>query len=385
MKAYKTEIYLSAKQKLIATIGVCRFLYNAFLSYNIELYQQKATFCGGMDYDKYVNHELSKEHPWIKAVSSKARKKAIMNADTAFRKFFKGEAKFPRFKKKNKQEVKAYFPKNNPTDLLVERHRIKVPTLAWVILKEKGYIPMNSVVSSCTVGQKADRFYISVLVKEEFTLPKETVNDHGIGIDLGLKEFAVTSDGQYFKNINQSIRIKKAEKKLKREQRSLSRKYEYDKKIKKSGGESAANQRKNLYKNIQRVQKLHLRLTNIRDAYQAYVIREVTKTKPLFITMEDLNVKGMMKNKHLSRAVANQKFYQFKLNLLNKCRKLGIELRQVDRFYPSSKRCSKCQTKKVKLSLSERTFTCDTCGHVMDRDENAAFNLVQATQYTVLT
>lgn len=387
MKTYKTEIYLNAKQiyKVINTIGVCRFLYNAFISYNKELYEKESKFFGGMEFDKYVNNELSLEKPWIKDVSSKARKKSIMNADTAFRKFFKGESKFPRFKKKNRQDVKVYFPKNNKTDLEVERHRIKVPTLGWVILKEKGYIPTNSLVTSCTVEEKAGKFFIAVLVKEEVELVHEVLSEEGVGIDLGLKDFAILSDKRTFKNINKSIRIKKLEKKLKREQRSLSRKYEHYKKLAKTDGEATANQRKNLNKNIQRIQKLHLRLTNIRNAYQAYVIREVIKTKPLFITLENLNVKGMIKNKHLSRIIANQKFYQFKTNLKHTCRKLGVELRLVDRFYPSSKLCSKCQTKKLKLSLSERTFICDACGHTLDRDENAAINLKQAKKYTVLT
>lgn len=211
MKAYKTEIHLHAKQidKAINTIGVCRFLYNAFISYNKELYEKENKFCGGMEFDKYVNNELSLEKPWIKQVSSKARKKAIMNADTAYRRFLKGKAKFPIFKKKNTQDVKVYFPKNNPTDLEVERHRIKVPTLGWVILKEKGYIPTKAEITSCTVEQKAGRFFISVLVKENMQFAQENLNTEGLGIDVGLKEFAVLSDGRTFKNINHSIRIKK--------------------------------------------------------------------------------------------------------------------------------------------------------------------------------
>lgn len=387
MRAFKTEICLSQKQieKLVNTIGVCRFLYNSFISFNKDYYEKEGGFYSGFEYDKYVNKIISLEKPWIKKVSSKARKKAIMNAEKAFKNFFVGKSKFPKFKKKNKQDVKAYFPKNNKTDLLVERHRIKVPTLGWVILKEKGYIPTTSAVTSCTVEQKGTKFFISVLVKEDNNIAKQLNEGDGIGIDLGLKEFAVLSDGRIFKNINKRRRIKRIETKLKREQRSLSRKYEYYKKIKNNKIETTDNQRKNLNKNIKRVQMIQLRLTNIRNAYQNFVIREVVKTKPAHITIEDLNVRGMMKNRNLSRAIANQKFYQFKLILLNKCRNLGIELRQVDRFYPSSKLCSKCQNKKVKLSLSERVYNCDYCGHSMDRDKNAAINLKQVEKYTVLT
>lgn len=384
MKSYKTEIVVTEKQrvKLINTFGVCRFLYNAFISHNKDLYEKEDKFCSGMEFDKYVNNVLSIEKPWIKDVSSKARKKAIMNGDTAFKRFFKGTSKFPKFKKKNKQDVKVYFPKNNKGDLLVERHRIKVPTLGWVVLKEKGYIPTNAIVSSCTIEQKANRFFISVLVKGEtkVNLQEQYQQLVGTGIDLGIKEFAVTSDGKNFKNINKTKRIKRLEKRLRREQRSLSRKYEFYKK----GGKSATEERTNLHKNILRVQKIHHRLTNIRNAYLDYVIREVTKTKPPFITLEKLNVKGMMKNRHLSKAIANQKFYEFKIKLLNKCKKLKIELREVPLFYPSSKLCSACGKKKTSLSLSERVFTCE-CGHVMDRDENAGINLREAKTYTILT
>ena len=387
MRAYKTEVLLQEKQikKLINTIGVCRFLYNAFISYNQDLYEKEAKFFSGMDFDKYVNKELSKEKPWIKEVSSKARKKAIMNADTAFRKFFKGESKYPRFKKKSRQEVKAYFPKNNKTDLIVERHRIKVPTLGWVVIKEKGYVPNDKEVSSCTIEQKGNRFFISVLFKTEKNIIKTPPNGRGIGIDLGLKEFAITSDNRSFKNINKCKRVKRLEKKLKREQKSLSRKYEFYKKATQAKKGSCGSKRKNLNKNVTRVQRLHMRLTNVRNAYQDYVVREVTKTKPLFITMEDLNIKGMMKNRHLSKAIASQKFYGFKLKLKNKCSKLGIELRQVSKFYPSSKLCSGCGCKKAILSLSERVFTCDSCGLSIDRDVNAALNLEQVKQYTILT
>ncbi|MFP3728182.1 transposase, partial [Priestia filamentosa] len=148
---------------------------------------------------------------------------------------------------------------------------------------------------------------------------------------------------------------------------------------------SPENQRKNVRKNITRVQNLHRRLTNIRNAYQDYVIREVVKAKPLFITLEKLNVKGMMKNKHLSKAISKQKFYEFKVKLIQKCSFIGTEIREVGTFYPSSKLCSCCGVKKVKLSLSDRVFNCDHCGTSLDRDDNASLNLSKATQYTVLT
>ena len=176
------------------------------------------------------------------------------------------------------------------------------------------------------------------------------------------------------------MRVKKFEKRLKRQQRKLSRSYEQNKHRKR--GEFCA---KNRQKQLINVQKLHARLANIRKEYVRYVVNQLVKTKPTSITIEDLNVKGMMKNRHLSKAVAQQNFYLFREWLLAKCRQHGIELRAVGRFYPSSKLCSCCGTKKVQLSLSERIFACDSCNAELDRDFNASLNLKYATEYTVLT
>ncbi len=395
-KAFKTEIKLTDNQrtKLHQTLGVCRFLYNRFLAYNKDHYQQYLEgkqpygFVSGMDFDKYVNNDLSKQEgfEWIKDVGSKARKKAIMNAHTAFQNFFKGKAKFPRFKKKKDQDIKAYFPKNNQGDWTVERHRIKVPTLGWVRLKEFGYLPTNRNVISGTVSQQAGRYYVSVLCEVEPTSVTSTPSVEGMGIDLGLKTFAVTSQHQEYQNINKTLRVRKLEKQLRREQRSLSRKYETQKTIQKKGCETATTyKRSNIRKNILRVQQLHQRLANIRLEYVKSVVTTVVKTKPTFITIENLNVKGMMKNKHLSKVVAQQCFYTFKTWLVSKCKEHRIELRAVNRFYPSSKLCSCCGHKKKELKLSDRRYICGNCGTELDRDQNASINLMQAKEYTLLT
>ncbi|MGM3015902.1 RNA-guided endonuclease InsQ/TnpB family protein, partial [Bacillus cereus group sp. BC317] len=280
-----------------------------------------------------------------------------------------------------KQDVKCYFPKNNKTDWTVERHRVKVPTIGWIRLKEYGYIPKNATVKSGTVYQRAGRYYVSILCEVTEVKPNPTLNAVGLGIDLGIKDFAVRSDGKTHKNINKTIQVKKIEKRLKREQRSLSRKFEN---IRKRGEQPVTNKRANINKNILRMQQLHARLANIRLAYVKSIVNDVVKTKPTFITVEDLNVKGMMKNKHLSKAVAQQCFYAFKTWLSTKCREYGIELRQADRFYPSSKMCSCCGQKKSDLKLSDRVYKCE-CGNVIDRDLNASINLLQAKKYTILT
>ena len=270
-----------------------------------------------------------------------------------------------------------YFVKNNPKDCRCERHRINIPSLGWVRIKEKGYIPTTKdgyVIKSGHVSIKAGRYYVSVLIE----IPDNKIannSNEGIGIDLGLKDFAVVSDGTSYKNINKSAKLKKLEKQLIREQRSLSRKYEN---VKKGG----PTQRANIQKQRLKVQKLHHRIDNIRTDYINKTIAEIVKTKPSYITIEDLNVLGMMKNKHLSKAVASQKFYEFRTKLQAKCNENGIELRVVDRWFPSSKTCHCCGAIKKDLKLSDRTFTCD-CGYIEDRDFNAALNLRDATTYEV--
>ncbi|AMN32337.1 transposase [Clostridium perfringens] len=384
-KAYKMEINPTDKQKskIHRTIGVSRFIYNFYIARNKEIYEREGKFVSGMDFSKWLNNEYipnNQEMKWIKEVSSKATKQAIMNGDKSFRDFFKKAKGFPKFKKKKNQDVKAYFPKNNKTDWTIERHRVKIPTLGWIRLKEFGYIPVNSIVKSGTVSQKADRYYVSILV-EETDIKISNPNNAGVGIDLGIKEFAVCSDGIKFKNINKTSTVKKVEKKLKREQRKLSRKYESLKIRNKNIKEGRAT-RQNIQKQIIKVQKLHQRLTNIRTDYINKIVSSIIKQKPSYITIEDLNVKGMMKNKHLSKAITSQKFFEFKTKLTVKCKENHIELRIVDRFYPSSKTCSQCGKVKKDLKLSDRIYKCD-CGFTIDRDLNASINLKNAKEYKI--
>ena len=383
-RAYKIEMNPTDEQKskIHQTIGVSRFVYNFYIAHNKEVYEREGKFISGMDFSKWLNNEYipnNQDKKWMKDVSSKATKQAIMNADKAFREFFKKSKGFPKFKKKKNQDVKAYFPKNNKTDWTLERHRVKIPTLGWVRLKEFGYIPTNSIVKSGTVSQKADRYYVSILVEEEDKEVPRT-NNEGIGIDLGIKEFAVCSNNKIYKNINKTSTVKKIEKKLKREQRKLSRKYESFKiRNKKEKGEAT---QRNIQKQVVKVQKLHQRLTNIRTDYINKTVSLVVKQKPSYITIEDLNVSGMMKNKHLSKVVAGQKFFEFKTKLNSKCKQSNIELRIVDRFYPSSKTCSCCGSIKNDLKLSDRVYKCK-CGLIMDRDLNASMNLKNAKKYKI--
>ena len=381
LKSFKTEINPTEEQKLKInkTIGTCRYVYNFYLAHNKELHENGEKFMSGKSFSVWLNNEYIPNNPdkvWIKEVYSKAIKKSIEDGCTAFTKFFKHQSGFPKFKKKGKSDVKMYFVKNNPKDCRCERHRINIPSLGWVKLKEKGYIPTTKdgwVIKSGTVSIKAGRYYISVLV--EIPDSKVTNNSNeGIGIDLGLKDFAIVSNGKTYKNINKSAKLKKLEKQLRREQRCLSRKYENLKK-----GEST---QKNIQKQKIKVQKLHHRINNIRTDYINKTIAEIVKAKPSYVTIEDLNVSGMMKNRHLSKAVASQKFYEFRVKLQAKCNKNGIDLRVVDRWYPSSRTCHCCGAIKKDLKLSDRVFKC-SCGYIEDRDFNAALNLRDVTTYEV--
>ncbi len=382
LKSFKTEINPTEEQKvkIRKTIGTCRFIYNLYLAHNKELYDKGEKFMSSNKFRVWLNNEYLPNHPeyfWIKEAYSKAVTQAVNNGQTAFTRFFNHESSFPNFKKKGRSDVKMYFVKNNPKDCCCERHRIKIPSLGWVRIKEKGYIPTTKdgyVIKSGHVSIKADRYYVSVLVE----IPNNKIannSNEGIGIDLGLKDLAIISNGKTYKNINKSAKLKKLEKQLIRGQRSLSRKYENSKK-----GEST--QRANIQKQKIKVQKLYQKIDNIRTDYINKTIAEIVKTKPSFITIEDLNVKGMMKNRHLSKAVASQKFYEFRIKLQAKCNENGIELRVVDRWYPSSKTCHCCKNIKKDLRLSDRIFKCD-CGYIEDRDFNAALNLRDAMTYEV--
>ncbi|MCI6513587.1 MAG: transposase [Coprococcus catus] len=382
LKSFKTEINPTEEQKarIRKTIGTCRYVYNFYLGHNKALHDNGEKFMTGKSFSLWLNNKYIPDNPdktWIREVYSKAVKKSIEDGCAAFTRFFKHQSDFPKFKKKGKSDVKMYFVRNNPKDCQCERHRLKIPTLGWVRIKEKGYIPTTKdgyMIRSGTVSVKAGRFYVSVLVE----IPDVNINNNlneGIGIDLGLKDFAIISNGKTYRNINKSAGLKKLEKQLIREQRSLSRKYENLKK-----GEST--QRANMQKQKLKVQKLHHKMDNIRTDYINKTIAEIVKTKPSYITIEDLNVKGMMKNRCLSKAVASQKFYEFRKRLKAKCDEKGIELRVADRFYPSSKTCHHCGSIRKNLKLSDRIYRCE-CGYVADRDLNAALNLKDAKTYKI--
>lgn len=390
MKAYKTEIKPNKEQieLIYQTFGNTRYIYNQLIKLNLKRLDENQRIISGYDFSKMINNDPERPD-WLARSPSKAIKQAIMNADKAFRDYLKGNKGKPRLKKKTRDN--SFYLIGT---IKVERHRIFLPKLKWVRLKEFGYIPNN--VKSVTVSMKNGRCYVSCLVHETKDERIATSNQ-GIGIDFGLKNQFITKN-ETIPSINNSKQIKKLEKKLRQKQRALSRKYEsnmtnkvYYKSGKKKGQLKSFDWIKPLHecKNINKqrlaVNKLYERLSRIRTDYNQKALQSILKRKPSFIVIEDLNVKGLMKNRHLSKAISKAQWYQSRIFLQHQCEKLGIELRLAPRFYPSSKLCSCCGYKNVSLNLKDRNWECPECHTVHDRDKNASINLEKCVNYTVLT
>ena len=391
MRAYKTEIDPTPNQiELIhKTFGCTRYIYNQFVFENLENLDSDKDYISAFDYSKRVNNDPNTPI-WLKEVPSKAVKQALIYADRAFKDYFSKRRGRPKFKKKGSSE--SFYLIGT---IKVERHRIFVPVLKWIRLKEFDYIPKN--ISSVTISMKSGRYYISCLCKDEVD-ERISLSGYIMGIDFGLKDQFITED-RVIPSINKSLRIRKLEQRLRREQRNLSRKYEanmVDKVYYQTGAKKGQlksykwlkplSECKNIQKQKLKVARIHERLTRIRTEYNRKALRSlVLERKPSAIAIEDLAVNNLRKNRHLSKAISKAQWYQSRLYLETLCKKLGIELRLVDRFYPSSKLCSDCGFKYKDLKLNERVWTCSNCGSVHDRDINAAINLGQCKEYTVLT
>ena len=383
-KAIKIELKLTNEQKIQVnkTIGTERFIYNEYIKYNQEQYELGNKFVSAFDFSKYINNIYLPSNPdkkWIKDVSSKSVKQAMIYGEKAFKNFFKGLSGFPVFKKKGKNELGAYFVKDGKKDFEFYRHKIKIPTLKFVRVKEYGYIPKNANIKSGTISKIADRYFLSLVIEVEDTIKETNTNTKGLGIDLGIKDTAICSDGMVFKNINKTKKVKKLKKKIKREQRKMARSVEYSK-----SNKIKLKECKNFNKKKLKVQRLFYRLNCIRYDYNNKMVNEITRAKLKYITIENLKVSNMMKNRHLSKAIQEQNFFSIRTKLINKCKERNIELRLVDTFYPSSKTCSCCGSIKKDLKLNDRIYKCSNCGLEIDRDYNASINLEKAQVYKVI-
>ena len=363
--------------------GTARWAYNFFLSENERLYseylangKQGQKYISGNELRKYINNVLKKTtHTWLSEVGSNVMKQAVKDSESALKDFFAGKKGRPRFKSKRKDTPSFYvnYESLRRTDNGFQGEKI-------------GEIKSSESLPKLKKGQHyADPhitydgkfWYLSVCYDVE---PYQVeLTGESLGIDLGIKDLAICSNGKTYRNINKTKRVKQLKKRLKRAQRQLSRRLESNIKgymsNRKPMFERPLNECKNFQKQKSKVKSLYKKLHDIRTDYLHQTTTEIVKTKPSRIVLEDLNVKGMMKNRHLSKAIAEQWFYEFKRQMTYKCELYGIKLVIADRYYPSSKTCSNCGNVKKGLKLSDRIYHCECCGLMIDRDFNASLNL----------
>ena len=367
IKSIRVQLKPNNKQNslLFQCAGTARFAYNWTLNQQQKNYEAGNKFLSDNDLRKQLTQLKKTEFPWLYQYSNNIAKQAVKDACEAYKKFFKKLADKPRFK--SRKRSKPAFYHDNIKLKVTEKH-VQLEKIGKVKLTEFGRIPPNSKYSNPRISYDGLNWYISVGIEMgDMTINKPVTEP--IGIDVGIKGLAVISTGKVYKNINKTKSVKKSNKRLKRLQKQASRQYDknYKNKIKGKG--------KNLLKLEKQINKTYKRLTNIRTNHLHQATFALVKTKPEYIVIEDLNIKGMMKNRHLAKAIAEQKLYEFKRQLEYKCLWYGVELIKADRFYPSSKTCCKCGNIKKDLKLSDRVYKCSECSNTIDRDLQAAINL----------
>ena len=341
-----------------------RFAYNWTLAYQDDNYKNGGKFINDMELRRiFTEFKKQPEYIWLYETSNNITKQAIKDACNAYLKYFKGKAGKPKFKSRRESEPSFY---NDPIKLKFKGDKILIEKVGWVRISEPERITAPKF-SNPHIKHDGKYWYISVGV--EIQKPDVDLNDKSIGIDVGIKDLAVCSDKYRAKNINKSKKTKKQTKKLRRLQRKISRKYQKNKK----GGKFVKTS--NIVKLEKKIKLVNRKLANIRLNHIHQATAAIVKTKPSRIVMESLNIQGMMKNRHLSKAIGEQGLYSFKSIMKYKCEFYGIEFVETDRFYPSSKKCVSCGNIKKDLKLSDRTYKCQICGNVIDRDYQAALNL----------
>ena len=369
IRAIKVRLYPNKEQeqKINKTLGCYRFVYNHMLALKQEAYNKDKTNLGLCELSKYFHGTLLKDeqYAWLKEQNTKVANQAIRQMLIAYDNFFKQHKGFPKFKSKHDNNS-ALFPKDaiSRCNTFETRHitltqplkNIKFRCSDLYFRRLQKY--SKNIRSATLLKTKSGNYFLSILVEMEDTELKKFEHTYKqVGIDLGVKNFVITSDGDVFENKHF---LKNEEKKLKRLQRRLSRK---------------AKGSNNREKQRVRIAKLFEKMTNKKDAYIHYVSNELLKSYDT-IFMEDLNVQGLLKNHSLAKAIQEVGFYQFKEILTNKALANDKKVSLVDRFYPSSKTCSVCGYKKEDLKLSDRKWTCPNCGTKHDRDINAAVNIL---------
>ena len=380
IKTIKIMLNPNNKQRtrLFQYAGASRFAYNWTLAREKENYNNGGKFISDNDLRKeFTKLKKQEEYKWLNKVSNNVTKQAIKDACNSYKRFFKGQSKFPKFKSKKKSKpsfyqdnIKIKFSETHvKLESLTSSKKQNKQKLNWIRLAEHNRIPTNCKYVNPRITFDGINWWVSVGIEYEdnYNIPK----NKGIGIDLGIKDLAVCSDGKVYKNINKSKRVRKLEKKRRGLQRQISKKYELNKE-----GRSYCKT-SNIIKSEKKLLKLNHRLTNIRHNYLHQTTTETINRKPMFIVLEDLNVNGMMKNKHLSNAIQQQCFYEFYRQIEYKSSWNNIKFIEADKWFPSSKTCSECGSIKKELKLSDRVYVCEDCGCIIDRDLNASINLMK--------
>lgn len=370
----KVKLYPTKEQEdlMWKSAGVARFSYNWGLNYLEKLYKEENKSISINDLRKlFTQLRNIDEYSWLKDVSAEIPQQSLKDLGDAYKMFFKKIGKKPVYKSKKKTTPSFYHLTNK---LKVNDDYVRLEKIGLVKMSDDGRLPKGDYkkdkikVTNPRIKYDGKSWYLTVGVEVE---DKQTeLTDVSLGIDVGIKDLAVCSNGKVYKNINKTKRVKKLERQLKRLQRQLSRKYEMNKQG------NMFIKTNNIIKLEKKIKFIHLRLTNIRNNHIHQTTSDIVKTKPYRIVLEDLNIKGMMKNKHLSKAIAQQKLYEFRRQIEYKSKRYGIEVIVADRWYPSSKTCSCCGDIKSDLKLKDRIFKCK-CGFVLDRDLNASINLAK--------
>lgn len=380
IKSFKVRLVPNNRQqtRLFQFAGAARFAYNWTLRKEKEAYEASKKFIGHFDLRKeFTILRNSAKYSWLRTISNNVTKQAIKDCVNAFQKFFKHLSRRPRFKSKHKGDFNFYQDtdkiKITSTHVKLESistsKRKNKQNLNWIRLAERGRIPLGVKYKQPRITFDGLNWWLSVTVEFPESVHVE-ISGNTLGIDLGIKDFAVCSDGTTYPNINRTKKIRKLKKKQRKLQRSISRKYEMNKKK----GESYSKTR-NIIKSERKLLKIHHHLANIRQNYRHQITTALINRKPRLIVLEDLNVQGMMKNGFLSKAVQEQGFYEFRRQIEYKAAWSGIRVIIADRFFPSSKICIACGHVKKNLHLTDRIYHCDSCGNKIDRDLQAAINL----------
>jgi len=390
IKGIKVMLIPNNKQntKMFQSSGTARFIYNWTLARQQENFKLSNKFVSNNDLRKELTQlKKTDEFKWLNNVSNNVTKQAVKDACIAYERFFKKQAKFPKFKTRKKSSPKFYQDccniKFTETHVkfegFAESKKQNKQKLNWVRLAEHNRIPFGKDIKYINprISHNGLNWFLSVGI--EYVDNIKTPINEPIGIDLGLKDLAICSDiNEPYKNINKSKRMKQLEKKKKRLQRQVSRKYEDNK----DGTKFIKT--KNIIKLEKSIKKVQHKLNGIRNNYTHQTTSEIIKREPSFITIEDLNVSGMMKNRHLSKAIQQQNFYEFRRQIQYKGNWGNSEIRIADRWYPSSKTCHDCGYIYKDLKLSEREWICPSCSNVVNRDKNASLNLRDTEKYKVV-